>query len=122
MHVEELQKDYYDDGRGASTGLWPHKPVGSPSRVDSHQHSPRSLLQCRTGHGFTGEYYVSFVPTEPISCLCGEPRQTPRTHYVNAHYSLTSTPVARRFSKHYTQRYIGYGERDRSSGKIHPGV
>ncbi|KAG1778178.1 hypothetical protein EV702DRAFT_968614, partial [Suillus placidus] len=25
------------------------------------------------------EYYASFVPTEPTSCPCGEPRQT-RTH------------------------------------------
>ncbi|KAG1731283.1 hypothetical protein EDB19DRAFT_1640923, partial [Suillus lakei] len=29
-------------------------------------------VQCRTGHGFIGEYYVSFVPTEPSSCLCRE--------------------------------------------------
>ncbi|KAG1751094.1 hypothetical protein EDB19DRAFT_1675258, partial [Suillus lakei] len=28
-------------------------------------------------HGFIGEYYASFVPTESISCPCGELRQTP---------------------------------------------
>ncbi|KAG1884001.1 hypothetical protein F4604DRAFT_1574888, partial [Suillus subluteus] len=35
------------------------------------------LVQCRTGHGFIGEYYAteSFVPTESISCPCGGPRQ-----------------------------------------------
>ncbi|KAI6117362.1 hypothetical protein EDD16DRAFT_1447826, partial [Pisolithus croceorrhizus] len=30
------------------------------------------LIQCRTGHAFTGEYYSSFVPSEAISCPCGE--------------------------------------------------
>ncbi|KAG1882617.1 hypothetical protein F4604DRAFT_1741814 [Suillus subluteus] len=34
------------------------------------------LIRCRTVHGFLGEYYASFVLTEPTSCLCGEPRQT----------------------------------------------
>lgn len=43
-------------------------------------HTPREvygrLIQCRTGHGFMGEYYATFVPTEPTRCPCGEPRQT----------------------------------------------
>lgn len=43
-------------------------------------HTPQEvygrLIQCRTGHGFFGEYYATFVPTEPIMCSCGEPRQT----------------------------------------------
>ncbi|KAI6123223.1 hypothetical protein EDD16DRAFT_685345 [Pisolithus croceorrhizus] len=30
------------------------------------------LIQCRTGHAFTDKYYSSFVPTEIISCPCGE--------------------------------------------------
>lgn len=34
------------------------------------------LIQCRTGHAFTGEYYSSFVPTETTSCSCGEHIQT----------------------------------------------
>ncbi|KZT71019.1 hypothetical protein DAEQUDRAFT_683813, partial [Daedalea quercina L-15889] len=34
------------------------------------------VLQCRTGHGFIGEYYRSFVPTEQVDCPCGAPCQT----------------------------------------------
>ncbi|KAG1757885.1 hypothetical protein EDB19DRAFT_1617798, partial [Suillus lakei] len=34
------------------------------------------LIQRRTGHGFIGEYYASFVPIESISYPCGELRQT----------------------------------------------
>lgn len=34
------------------------------------------LIQCRTGHAFTGEYYSSFVPSEAVSCPCGERLQT----------------------------------------------
>lgn len=44
------------------------------------------LIQCRTGHAFTGEYYSSFVPTETTSCSCGERIQT-REHI------LTSCPA-----------------------------
>ncbi|KAI6018624.1 hypothetical protein PISMIDRAFT_98132, partial [Pisolithus microcarpus 441] len=29
-----------------------------------------------TGHAFVGEYYSSFVPSETISCSCGEHIQT----------------------------------------------
>ncbi|EPS97143.1 hypothetical protein FOMPIDRAFT_27216, partial [Fomitopsis schrenkii] len=36
------------------------------------------VVQCRTGHGFTGEYYRSHVPTEPDDCPCGAPFQTRR--------------------------------------------
>ncbi|KIJ67387.1 hypothetical protein HYDPIDRAFT_84672, partial [Hydnomerulius pinastri MD-312] len=31
---------------------------------------------CRTGHGFFGEYFAHFVPTNDQSCPCGEPLQT----------------------------------------------
>jgi len=34
------------------------------------------LLQCRTGHAFTGEYYARMVPTEATDCSCGHPYQT----------------------------------------------
>ncbi|KAJ7048584.1 hypothetical protein C8F01DRAFT_1004247 [Mycena amicta] len=34
------------------------------------------LVQCRTGHCFTGEYYARFVPSEDVDCPCGEPMQT----------------------------------------------
>ena len=34
------------------------------------------LIQCRTGHGYFGDYYRSAVPSENISCPCGEEIQT----------------------------------------------
>ena len=34
------------------------------------------VLQCRTGHAFTGEYYNRFVPTEATACPCGAGFQT----------------------------------------------
>ncbi|KAI0916052.1 hypothetical protein AcV5_010469 [Taiwanofungus camphoratus] len=34
------------------------------------------LVQCRTGHGFLGEYYDQFVPSETVECPCGAKRQT----------------------------------------------
>lgn len=39
------------------------------------------LLQCRTGHGYTGEYRKQFVPGESVDCPCGEPFQT-REHLI----------------------------------------
>jgi len=35
-----------------------------------------SLIQCRTGHGYFGDYYRSAVPSESISCPYGEEIQT----------------------------------------------
>ena len=34
------------------------------------------LVQCRTGHGYTGEFYKRFVPSENTDCACGERNQT----------------------------------------------
>ena len=34
------------------------------------------LLQCRTGHGYIGEYYRRFVPSADPACPCGEATQT----------------------------------------------
>ena len=34
------------------------------------------VVQCHLGHGFIGEYYKDFVPSESIDCPCGEPVQT----------------------------------------------
>ncbi|KAF7373478.1 Reverse transcriptase from mobile element jockey protein [Mycena sanguinolenta] len=34
------------------------------------------LMQCRTGHGFFGEYYNRFVFSESVDCECGEAFQT----------------------------------------------
>ncbi|KAF5317465.1 hypothetical protein D9758_018045 [Tetrapyrgos nigripes] len=34
------------------------------------------ITQCRTGHGFIGEYYKRFIPDENVDCHCGEALQT----------------------------------------------
>src|SRR5260221_13638070 len=34
------------------------------------------LIQCRTGHAHTGEYYKRFVPTQPTECQCRAAVQT----------------------------------------------
>src|SRR5258708_2801435 len=34
------------------------------------------LIQCRTGHAHTGEYYKRFVPPQTIECPCGAAIQT----------------------------------------------
>jgi len=34
------------------------------------------LVQCRTGNGYTGEYYSRMVPSENVDCPCGERLQT----------------------------------------------
>ena len=34
------------------------------------------LVQCRTGHAHTGEYYKRFVPTEDPGCPCGATLQS----------------------------------------------
>jgi hypothetical protein len=46
-----------------------------------HFNGPRSvhtrIIQTITGHGFHGDYYARFVPSESTSCPCGtEPIQT----------------------------------------------
>ncbi|KAF8206201.1 hypothetical protein K438DRAFT_1714509 [Mycena galopus ATCC 62051] len=33
-------------------------------------------IQCRTGHGFTGEFYNRFIFSEDVDCPCGEVFQT----------------------------------------------
>jgi len=40
------------------------------------------LIQCRTGHGYFGDYYQSTVASESISCPCGEEIQTHK-HIIN---------------------------------------
>ncbi|KAK0212341.1 hypothetical protein DFS33DRAFT_1247902, partial [Desarmillaria ectypa] len=37
---------------------------------------------CRTGHGYIGEYYAQFVPSENVDCPCGELFQT-REHIIH---------------------------------------
>ncbi|KAJ3851409.1 hypothetical protein EV368DRAFT_43203 [Lentinula lateritia] len=41
------------------------------------------LMQCRTGHAYTGEYYSQFSPHENVNCPCGEELQT-REHILRA--------------------------------------
>ncbi|KAL6301214.1 hypothetical protein BKA93DRAFT_696838, partial [Sparassis latifolia] len=36
------------------------------------------LVQCRTGHSFSGDQYKSFVRTEDTACPCGAQLQTRR--------------------------------------------
>ncbi|KAG2342236.1 hypothetical protein BDR05DRAFT_964559 [Suillus weaverae] len=64
-----------------------------------HLYPSRSLLVLcsvggRTGHGFLGEYYASFVPTEPTvpGCLCREPRQA-REHILRDCPLFRHTPT-----------------------------
>ena len=33
------------------------------------------IIQTLLGHFFCGEYYTCFVPTESVSCPCGDPQQ-----------------------------------------------
>ncbi|KAJ3831292.1 hypothetical protein F5878DRAFT_549730 [Lentinula raphanica] len=33
-------------------------------------------MQCRSGHGFIGEYYSKFVPSKNVDCPCGAELQT----------------------------------------------
>ncbi|PBK87302.1 hypothetical protein ARMGADRAFT_939233, partial [Armillaria gallica] len=36
---------------------------------------------CHTGHGYIGEYYSQFVPSENVDCPCGDAFQT-REHII----------------------------------------
>jgi ribonuclease HI len=51
------------------------------------------VIQTLLSHFFCGEYYARFIPTEPVSCLCGEPQQT-RAHI------LTECPVYEAYRYH----------------------
>ncbi|KAF5366508.1 hypothetical protein D9757_012170 [Collybiopsis confluens] len=41
------------------------------------------LIQCRTRHGFIGEYYAQFVPSKSVQCQCGHCFQT-REHILQS--------------------------------------
>ncbi|KAF9552609.1 hypothetical protein CPC08DRAFT_592025, partial [Agrocybe pediades] len=49
------------------------------------------LIQCRTGHAYTGEFRRRFFPEKEVDCPCGEEVQT-------RHHILTTCP------KYDTQR------------------
>ncbi|KZW00227.1 hypothetical protein EXIGLDRAFT_797787 [Exidia glandulosa HHB12029] len=57
-------------GRGPST-----RPTPQLRTLDKSTFS--RLLQCRTGHAFTGEYYRAInKPERGLACTCGVPLQT----------------------------------------------
>ncbi|EIW83489.1 hypothetical protein CONPUDRAFT_32911, partial [Coniophora puteana RWD-64-598 SS2] len=39
------------------------------------------MIQCRTGHCFSGDFYAKFVPSEQTACPCGAPIQS-RQHII----------------------------------------
>ena len=41
------------------------------------------LVQCRTGHAYTGEFRKQFFPEKSVDCECGEELQT-REHIIRA--------------------------------------
>ena len=60
-----------------------------------HQHKVFScLVQCCTGHAYTGEFQGQFFPGVDVACICGENLQTHEhiirscTHYTNHQESL----------------------------------
>jgi hypothetical protein len=56
------------------------------------------LVQAAIGHGFFGQYYSRFVPTEATSCPCGSPSQT--RHHIIAECPL-STPGRQYLRNHH---------------------
>lgn len=66
------------EGRFAISDMFP--PSCKPTRhfrdLDGKRELFGRLVQARTGHGYTGEYYKQFVPDEKTDCPCGEPLQT----------------------------------------------
>lgn len=52
------------------------KPTPHFRKLDGKREVFGRLVQCRTGHGYSGEYYRRFVPTESTQCQCGEALQT----------------------------------------------
>jgi hypothetical protein len=80
---EKLKRDWVKE--------WHSRPLGgsfdpanrfppSLSPTERFRQTPREvfgrLIQCRTGHGYIGEYYSRFVPAEDVDCPCGETFQT----------------------------------------------
>ncbi|VDB97961.1 unnamed protein product, partial [Peniophora sp. CBMAI 1063] len=58
-----------------STTLSPfHKHFSGPRDVHTR------IIQTITGHGFRGDYYARFVPTEVTACPCGEAPVQTREH------------------------------------------
>lgn len=70
-------------GRFAIANRFP--PSLSPSRRFTSLKNNRELfgrtVQCRTGHGYTGEFRRDFKLEGPYSCPCGEPLET-REHII----------------------------------------
>src|SRR5262249_52994100 len=73
--VKEWQ-DKPKRGRFAIANRLPPSLKPTERLTDTKREVFGRLTQCRTGHCFCGEYYDSFVPTETVSCPCGELFQT----------------------------------------------
>lgn len=52
------------------------KPTKHFKDLENKREIFERLVQCRTGHGYFGEYYEHFVPTENNACPCGGTCQT----------------------------------------------
>jgi hypothetical protein len=63
-------------GRFAMADRMPPKLKATERFIKTKREVFGRLVQCRTGHGFLGEYYNQFVPDENVDCPCGEPFQT----------------------------------------------
>jgi ribonuclease HI len=63
-------------GRFAMADRMPPKLKTTERFIKTKREVFGRLIQCRTGHGFLGEYYKQFVPDENVDCPCGEPFQT----------------------------------------------
>ncbi|EIW81852.1 hypothetical protein CONPUDRAFT_102575, partial [Coniophora puteana RWD-64-598 SS2] len=68
-----------EDGRFRIANRFPPTLKPRPHFIENDRDIYGRMLQIRTGHCFAGEYYASFVPSEPRSCPCGAPYQT-RSH------------------------------------------
>jgi hypothetical protein len=65
-------------GRYAMANRFPPslKPTKHFKALDGKREVFGRLTQCRIGHGYIGEYYSKFVPSENVDCPCGEAFQT----------------------------------------------
>lgn len=76
IHWGNAHKSHYAVEHLRSPPSLKLSPFHKDPRVSRAVHC--RLIQVILGHGFFGEYYAHFVPTEDIDCPCGEPVQTLR--------------------------------------------
>ncbi|TFY51500.1 hypothetical protein EVJ58_g10535 [Rhodofomes roseus] len=66
-------------GRFATANRLPPKPTPRKRFTKLPRELFGRVLQCRSGHGFMGEYYRHHVPSETVECPCGAQYQS-RSH------------------------------------------